>query len=44
MPGKDEEIFNEPDFERVFADFDINNDGTISKEEMSRFIKKVAGL
>ena len=32
------------DFENIFAGFDRDGSGTISKEEMADFIKRVAGL
>ena len=36
--------FSEADFEACFKEFDKDGSGTISKEEMKIFIKKVAGL
>ena len=37
------EIQND-DFENIFAGFDRDGSGTISKEEMADFIKRVAGI
>ena len=36
--------FSEADFEACFKEFDKDGNGTISKDEMKVFIKKVAGL
>ena len=36
--------FLEKDFEACFHEFDKDGSGTIEKEEMAVFIKKVAGL
>ena len=36
--------FSEADFEACFAEFDKDGSGTIEKDEMALFIKKVAGL
>ena len=36
--------FNEDDFEKCFCEFDVDGSGTIEKDEMVLFIKKVAGL
>ena len=36
--------FSEADFEACFKEFDKDGNGTISKDEMKIFIKKVAGL
>lgn len=36
--------FSESDFEKCFQEFDKDGNGTISKDEMKTFIKKVAGL
>ena len=36
--------FSETDFEACFKEFDKDGNGTISKDEMKIFIKKVAGL
>jgi Ca2+-binding EF-hand superfamily protein len=36
--------FSEQDFEACFKEFDKDGNGTISKDEMKIFIKKVAGL
>ena len=43
MTGVSGNISDE-DFQQVFGEFDKNGDGTISREEMGAFIKKVAGL
>ena len=43
MTGVNGNISDE-DFQQVFGEFDKNGDGTISREEMGAFIKKVAGL
>ena len=36
--------FSEEDFDACFKEFDKDNSGTIEKDEMAIFIKKVAGL
>ena len=36
--------FSEADFEACFKEFDKDGNGTISRDEMKVFIKKVAGL
>ena len=36
--------FNDGDFEECFSEFDKDGSGTIEKEEMVEFIKKVANL
>ena len=36
--------FSEQDFEQCFKEFDKDGSGTIEKDEMAIFIKKVAGL
>jgi len=36
--------FSEDDFEACFKEFDKDGSGTIEKDEMAIFIKKVAGL
>jgi Ca2+-binding EF-hand superfamily protein len=36
--------FSEGDFEACFKEFDKDGSGTISRDEMKVFIKKVAGL
>ena len=36
--------FSEEDFEACFSEFDKDGSGTIEKDEMAIFIKKVAGL
>lgn len=36
--------FSEEDFEACFEEFDLDKSGTIEKEEMVMFIKKMAGL
>jgi Ca2+-binding EF-hand superfamily protein len=41
---KDDELFTEADFEACFKEFDLDGSGTIEKEEMVSFIKKVSGL
>jgi len=41
---KDDEAFSEADFEECFKEFDLDGSGTIEKEEMVMFIKKVSGL
>jgi Ca2+-binding EF-hand superfamily protein len=41
---KDDEGFTEADFEACFKEFDLDGSGTIEKEEMVTFIKKVSGL
>ena len=41
--GSDAEFSNE-DFEQCFKEFDEDGSGTIEKDEMAKFIKKVAGL
>ena len=43
MTGVSGNISDE-DFQQVFGEFDKNGDGTISRDEMGQFIKKVAGL
>ena len=42
MSGGEE--FSDEDFEACFKEFDKDNSGTIEKDEMAIFIKKVAGL
>ena len=39
-----ESDFSDEDFDACFAEFDKDKSGTIEKEEMATFIKKVAGL
>ena len=41
---RDDEGFTEADFEACFKEFDLDGSGTIEKEEMVTFIKKVSGL
>ena len=41
---KDDEGFSEADFEACFKEFDLDGSGTIEKEEMVMFIKKVSGV
>jgi Ca2+-binding EF-hand superfamily protein len=36
--------FSEQDFEACFKEFDMDGNGTISKDELNIFIKKFAGL
>ena len=36
--------FSDEDFEACFKEFDKDGNGTIEKDEMAVFIKKVAGL
>ena len=36
--------FSQDDFEACFKEFDKDNSGSIEKDEMAIFIKKVAGL
>ena len=36
--------FSEQDFDQCFKEFDKDGSGTIEKDEMAIFIKKVAGL
>ena len=36
--------FSDEDFAACFAEFDKDGNGTIDKQEMAVFIKKVAGL
>ena len=36
--------FSEADFDACFKEFDKDGSGTIEKDEMATFIKKVAGL
>lgn len=36
--------FSDADFEACFKEFDKDGNGTISRDEMKSFIKKVAGL
>ena len=36
--------FSDADFDECFKEFDADGSGAISREEMSAFIKKVAGL
>ena len=36
--------FSNEDFEKCFKEFDEDNSGTIEKQEMVVFIKRVAGL
>ena len=40
----DNDEFNEEDFNKCFEEFDKDGSGTIEKDEMALFIKKVAGL
>ena len=40
----DAESFTEADFEACFKEFDLDGSGTIEKEEMVTFIKKMSGL
>ncbi len=42
MSGGEE--FSDEDFEACFKEFDKDGSGTIEKDEMAIFIKKVAGL
>ena len=42
--GDDNDEFNEEDFNKCFEEFDKDGSGTIEKDEMALFIKKVAGL
>ena len=42
MSGGEE--FSDEDFEACFKEFDKDGNGTIEKDEMAVFIKKVAGL
>ena len=42
--GDDQDEFNEEDFNKCFEEFDKDGSGTIEKDEMALFIKKVAGL
>ena len=44
MEGGDGGAFSDEDFEACFKEFDKDNSGTIEKDEMAIFIKKVAGL
>ena len=44
MEGKESGDFSDDDFEACFKEFDKDNSGTIEKNEMAVFIKKVAGL
>ena len=39
MSGNDDASINDGDFDQVFAEFDKNGDGTVSKDEMAAFIK-----
>ena len=39
-----EQSISDEDFATVFGEFDKDGNGTISREEMGAFIKKVAGL
>lgn len=41
---RDDETFTEADFEACFKEFDLDGSGTIEKEEMVMFIKKVSGV
>uniref|UniRef100_A0A6C0HGG5 EF-hand domain-containing protein n=1 Tax=viral metagenome TaxID=1070528 RepID=A0A6C0HGG5_9ZZZZ len=41
---EDVEPFTEADFEACFKEFDLDGSGTIEKEEMVTFIKKMSGL
>lgn len=36
--------FSDADFEACFKEFDMDGNGTICKDEMKIFIKKIAGL
>ena len=36
--------FSETDFEQCFKDFEMDGSGTIEKDKMAIYIKKVAGL
>ena len=38
------DLKRDPEFQNVFAQFDEDGDGTIAKEELADFIKKVSGL
>ena len=40
----DEGTFSNDDFDACFKEFDKDGSGTIEKDEMAIFIKKVAGL
>ena len=40
----DNNEFSDEDFNACFAEFDKDGSGTIEKDEMAIFIKKVAGL
>ena len=40
----DGEEFVDEDFEALFKEFDKDGSGTIEKDEMADFIKKVSGL
>ena len=44
MEGGDSGAFSEEDFDACFKEFDKDDSGTIEKDEMAIFIKKVAGL
>ena len=41
---QDNNDFSETDFEACFLDFDRDGSGTVHRNEMAIFIKKVAGL
>jgi len=40
----DSENFTEADYDACFKEFDLDGSGTIEKDEMAKFIKKMAGL
>ena len=42
--SESENDFSDEDFEACFKEFDKDGNGTIEKDEMAVFIKKVAGL
>ena len=42
--SENEDDFSNEEFEQCFKEFDEDGSGTIEKDEMAKFIKKVAGL
>ena len=43
MKDKEEYKFDKEEFDQAFSKFDTDGNGTISKQEMLDFLKKVAG-
>jgi len=39
-----QECMDDPTFQMVFKVFDVDGDGTVSREELMQFIRDVSGL